>query len=1012
MDIFKPTAEELRICMKDPSCIRNVCILAHVDHGKTTVADLLLATNRLVSKRMAGQLRYLDDRPDEQERGITMKSSAVSLLNIIHDENTKVRRKILLNLIDTPGHIDFSSEVGAAIRVCDAALILVDVVEGVCVQTRESISKAFEEHAKMILVVNKLDRLILELDKDIDLMFQSIIKVIEDCNVIIAELYQYEFMSNEVDIEDTGLLFNPDKDNVIFASAIDGWAFTTRQISKMFVDMIKNETVDSLNVKMWNFDCWVDSKGEINQGAVDRQKPNLFIQLCLKTIVHVYQSIIVRMEKDKIPSILKKLKIENPTREMTTSNDSKAQIKAILSAWKPLAYTVLSQCLNIIPAPSNLDKSKIEYLLNANHYIEDPFLYKCVQEVVPYFQDISVTENTPTIAYVSKMFCVNTKNLSQNAPKQFVPKPRPLGLPIQQLDNLSLTDKPEVNTESEETIKEQSLEDKIKEVSGEIAVIALARIFSGTLRVGQEIFAMSPGYIPNEDFSNEACFLSSNRYINKVQIKELYMLFGRELVLVDSVPAGNFCGIGGIESKVLRTATLSTTLKLVPLVEHPTSSPVVRYAVEPINPKELPILRHGLKLLMHSDSCVQVIMQETGELVIVTAGDVHLEKCIEDLKNKFAKIDIQVSSPMVSLRETIDNPLTELSQPIDFESSNIFLSILAVSLPQDIVDVIKNNHEFLTTVEQHQHKSLIDLIKGFNENVNDEKKELKEKIFKSEVTNRGIVHVKEQLKSAFLSCGPVWKNMANKIWSISILNDCVNLLLNDTSDYIQNIFLETNFYDKRTLLAQCIINPFHNFCKAGLICEEPLMNCAFIVKKFKLVKNINPQEINPQTVSLEESSVKSFMKTCFEKHEQRLMEPMYTTDIQVNTSILGKVYSVINRRHGKVLEAVGMDEKEKSFLVQAQIPVIESEGFVNEIRKTTSGQANPSLRFSHYEIIDGDPLVEPIEDEDASDDEFESKIEQAQRANKLRRDVRRRKGLHVEDEVVVHAEKQRTNKKK
>lgn len=117
MESIKPTFEELDFCMRDVNCIRNVCILAHVDHGKTTVADSLLATNRLVSKRMAGFLRYLDDRPDEQERGITMKSSAVSLLNLVHDEDDQKNKRILLNLIDTPGHIDFSSEVGAALRV-------------------------------------------------------------------------------------------------------------------------------------------------------------------------------------------------------------------------------------------------------------------------------------------------------------------------------------------------------------------------------------------------------------------------------------------------------------------------------------------------------------------------------------------------------------------------------------------------------------------------------------------------------------------------------------------------------------------------------------------------------------------------------------------------------------------------------------------------------------------------------------------------------------------------------
>ncbi|CAG9813440.1 unnamed protein product [Phaedon cochleariae] len=1006
MDSLKPTLEELNFCMRDPDCIRNVCILAHVDHGKTTIADSLLATNRLVSKRLAGFLRYLDDRPDEQERGITMKSSAVSLLNLVHDEEDNKNKRILLNLIDTPGHIDFSTEVGAALRVSDGAIILVDLVEGVCVQTRESIKNAFEEHTQMILVLNKFDRLIVELQKNIDEIFQCILRIIEGCNAIVAELYQYEFTDTDVDVEDTGLLFCPNTGNVIFASAVDGWGFTTKQMAGMFVNIVKNETVESLNEKMWNFDCFIDSKKEIKTGAIDKKKNNLFVQLCLKTIVHIYETFVIRMERNKTSSILEKLNITNITRDMT-HNDPKVQVRAVLQAWRPLASTILLQCLKKIPSPSKMKKTKVEYLLRVNRFCEDQYLNKCVENMLPFFESISTESATPTIVYVSKMFCVNKKNLSQNKPKIFVPKPRTEISENQKLSEICIKEKPE----------EENTDNPVITVDDDIKVIALARVFTGILRVGQEIFVLTGSYLPNENkiCENPEDFLNSNGNLQKTTIKELYMLFGRELLLVDAIPAGNFCGIGGIESHILRTATLSTILDIVPLAEHPRIDPVVRHAVEPENLKDLPILRQGLKYLMHSDSCVEVVMQETGELVLLTAGDVHLGKCIEDLKTKFAKIDINVSSPMVSLRETIVvnqnddyNFVKDTSNYVSLDSEHFSMSVIAKPLPDAIREVIQNNYEFLKMVEEHQHKSFIDVAKQQFGRNSEENIEI-EKTFMRDTTKKALTHIKEQLESTFASSVPCWKDLQNKLWSIGKSSNCLNVLINNASDYPHSIFMELSSCDKRALYDHCIIKAFNTLCKAGPLCEEPLTNCAFIINKFDITKDVNREDLTPQTTSALESNIRETLKKSLEKQNQRLMEPIYVTEIQVNTSILGKVYTVVNKRHGKIIEDVCMDEQEKIFLVKAQIPVIASEGFANEIRKTTSGQANPTLRFSHYEVIDGDPFYQPVEDDD--EDEEGINVESALRANKLMKDARRRKGLHVDDEVVIHAEKQRTKKK-
>ena len=197
--------------------IRNFCILAHVDHGKTTLSDSLICSNGVISSRLAGKLRFLDSTEDEQSRGITMHSSAISLL--FQPEDRRAAQAVakpdgsgvavqsapetpaapaeeyLINLVDSPGHIDFSSDVSTATRLCDGALIVVDVLEGMCTQTHAVLFKALKDRMRPCLILNKIDRLALEMKLTPTEAFHHLRRIVENVNALSSSLLNSELRS-------------------------------------------------------------------------------------------------------------------------------------------------------------------------------------------------------------------------------------------------------------------------------------------------------------------------------------------------------------------------------------------------------------------------------------------------------------------------------------------------------------------------------------------------------------------------------------------------------------------------------------------------------------------------------------------------------------------------------------------------------------------------------------------------------------------------------------------------
>ncbi|KAK6433418.1 translation elongation factor 2, partial [Oleoguttula sp. CCFEE 5521] len=210
------TTEEIRGLMDTPQNIRNMSVIAHVDHGKSTLTDSLVQRAGIISAKNAGNQRFTDTRADEQERGVTIKSTAISLFAQLTEEDDlkdipikTTKNEFLINLIDSPGHVDFSSEVTAALRVTDGALVVVDTIEGVCVQTETVLRQALGERIKPVLVINKVDRALLELQLSKEDLYQNFSRAIESVNVVIATYFDKVLGDVQV---------YPDKGTVAFGS--------------------------------------------------------------------------------------------------------------------------------------------------------------------------------------------------------------------------------------------------------------------------------------------------------------------------------------------------------------------------------------------------------------------------------------------------------------------------------------------------------------------------------------------------------------------------------------------------------------------------------------------------------------------------------------------------------------------------------------------------------------------------------------------------------------------------
>ena len=362
------------------------------------------------------------------------------------------------------------------------------------------------------------------------------------------------------------------------------------------------------------------------------------------------------------------------------------------------------------------------------------------------------------------------------------------------------------------------------------------------------------------------------------------------------------------------------------------SVPIVRVALEAVDPSQTQELLKGLVLLNQADPCVQVILQETGENVIVCAGELHLERCVNDLKTKFANIPIHVSPPIVPFRETITNSLALSSYKL--ESNSLKLESKSESKSEKGMIYLTNPSNSCQIQLQclpmpsHILKLLIDKDQGI--------KNTKLDSFYKELLD--LWDLQEISLDKLWSFGPketspnmLFYNLPNSrcLWRPSLdlplkSNEFpLNESLNSTNESLKTQKEDWSIFEKS------VLNGFQLATQAGPLCNEPMAGVIYILHDLQIQPGMESDPI--QSASLSGQIISLVKEGClkgFLNWSSRLMLAYYTCEIQAPSEVLGKVYGVLSKRRGKILSEE-MRQGTCIFVIQSTLPVIESFGFAD-----------------------------------------------------------------------------------
>lgn len=812
--------EFLADLMDTPDLIRNVTLCGHLHHGKTSFIDCLMEqTHPGLERNDDNDLRYTDTLLTEIERGVSIKSTPVTL--VMQDTRNK---SYLLNVFDTPGHVNFSDEVSSAFRLSDGAIIFVDAAEGVMLNTERLIKYAVQERLAVCVCINKVDRLMQELKLPPTDAYYKLRHILDEVNTIIS-MY--------TDDEENHMV-SPILGNVCFASSYFRYCFTLKSFAKIYSDTYGGINTREFSRRLWG-DIYFNSKTRrFTKKPPHSTSQRSFVEFILEPMYKIFSQIVGDVDEN-LPRVCDELGIS------LTKEEKKINVRPLLRLVMKRFFGAFSgfvdMCVEHVPSPALNAHTKIEHVYTGSMETE-------LAEAM-----VQCDADGPLMIHTTKLY----------------PTPDATSFHV------------------------------------------FGRVMSGTLHANQEVRILGENYSLQDE--------EDSRFGT---IGRLWIAEARYKVEVNRVPAGNWILIEGIDQSIVKTSTITEVsgpeeIYIFRPIKFNTSS-VIKIAVEPVNPSELPKMLDGLRKVNKSYPLLNTKVEESGEHIILGTGELYLDCVMHDLRKMYSEIDIKVADPVVSFCETV----------VETSSLKCFAET-------------PNKKNKITMIAEPLEKGLAEDIENEVVQITWPRKRLGE----------------------FFQTKYDWDLLAARsIWAFGPDATGPNILVDDTlpSEVDKNLLVSVK---------DSIVQGFQWATREGPLCDEPIRNV-----KFKILDAVIAGEPIHRGGGQIIPTARRVAYSAFLMATPRMMEPYYFVEVMAPADCVSAVYTVLARRRGHVTQDAPVPGS-PLYTIKAFIPAIDSFGFETDLRTHTQGQAFCMSVFHHWQIVPGDPLdksiiIRPLEPQPAT----------------------------------------------